>query len=125
MIHGVNKLKRCLCELPVGINQRFMTLRLRLTKNQQATIVSAYEPTMDANEDEKEDFYSQLETILSETLKKDRIILLGDFSACVGRDSDLWKGTIRKEGVGQNNSNGILLLTKCAEHELIITNTLF
>ncbi|KAG6926988.1 craniofacial development protein 2 [Chelydra serpentina] len=101
-----------------------MTLRLRLTKNQQAAIASANAPTLEADENVKEDFYAQLETILSETPTEDKIILMGDFTAHVGRDSDLRKGTIGKEGVVKSNSNGILLLTKCAEHELI-TNTLF
>ncbi|CAI5775911.1 Hypothetical predicted protein [Podarcis lilfordi] len=69
-------------------------------------------------------FYSQLDTVLSETPKEDKIILPGDFNARVGRDFDLWPGTIGK-GVGKSNQNGILLLTICAVHNLAITNTLF
>ncbi|KAM9148948.1 uncharacterized protein ACDP82_006090 [Pangshura tecta] len=88
-LHGVgfaikNKLARCLSKVPVGINERFMTLQLRLTKNQQATIVRVYALTLDTNENVKEDFYSQLETILSETPTEDKIILLGDFNARMG-----------------------------------------
>lgn len=30
-----------------------------------------------------------------------------------------------KEGVQNANSNGVLLLSKCVKHELVITNTLF
>ena len=94
-IHGVGfaietKLANKLEELPVGINERLMTLRLRLSRDQFATIISAYAPTMDAEEDVKEVFYSQLDQILSNIPKYDKIILLGDFNARVGNNSALW-----------------------------------
>ncbi|CAI5778097.1 Hypothetical predicted protein [Podarcis lilfordi] len=80
-IHGAgfpikNDLVKLLSEVPTGINERLSTLRIKLTQNQQATIISAYAPTLDANEDIKEKFYSQLDTVLSETPKEDKIILL-------------------------------------------------
>lgn len=55
----------------------------------------------------------------------DKIVLLGDFHARIRRDNRVWDGVLGKEGVGNVNSNGILLLTKCAEHNLVIMNTLF
>uniref|UniRef100_G1KZB9 Endonuclease/exonuclease/phosphatase domain-containing protein n=1 Tax=Anolis carolinensis TaxID=28377 RepID=G1KZB9_ANOCA len=129
-IHGVgfairNDLVKHLTEAPIGINERLSTLRINLAKKQQATIISAYAPTLDADEDLKENFYCQLDTVLLEIPKEDKIILLGDFNARVGRASDLWPGIIGKNGIRNSNSNGILLLTKCGEHNLVITNTLF
>ena len=41
------------------------------------------------------------------------------------RDCRRWNNIIGKEGVGKANSNGILLLSKCAEHDRVITITLF
>uniref|UniRef100_G1KWH0 Endonuclease/exonuclease/phosphatase domain-containing protein n=1 Tax=Anolis carolinensis TaxID=28377 RepID=G1KWH0_ANOCA len=120
-----NDLVKHLTETPTGINERLSTFRINLAKNQQATIICAYAPTLDANEDIKENFYCQLDTILSEISKEDKIIFLVDFNARVGQDSDLWPGIIGKDGVRNRNSNGILLLTKCGEHNLVITNTLF
>ena len=52
-------------------------------------------------------------------------MLLGDFNARVGKDQQVWKKIIGKDGTGKVNSNGEMLLTKCAEHGLTITNTLF
>ena len=43
----------------------------------------------------------------------------------VRTDHQTWEGVIGAEGVGKCNSNGLLLLRKCAEHELLITNTVF
>ena len=40
-------------------------------------------------------------------------------------DSDSWDGIIKKLGVGKCNSNGLLLLQTYAEHDLLITNTIF
>ncbi|KAJ4947020.1 hypothetical protein JOQ06_009062 [Pogonophryne albipinna] len=90
-----------------------------------ATVISAYAPTLDAQDEVKEAFYADLDKTLSEVPKEDKLILLGDFNARVGRNHHLWRGTLGREGVGNTNSNGILLLTKCSEHNLVITNTLF
>ncbi len=54
--------------------------------NQIATVVSAYAPTLDSEEEVKETFYACLDETLSRIPKKDKIILLGDFNARVGRD---------------------------------------
>ena len=128
--HGVgfavkNRLLPNLTEYPNGINERLMTLRLNLEGHKHATIISAYAPTLLAEEQTKELFYATLDSVLTAIPNEDKIILLGDFNARVGRDCDIWRGTIGREGVGKINANGTLLLSKCAEHDLTITNTLF
>ena len=102
-----------------------MTLRLPLSGKRHATIVSAYAPTMTNPDEVKDKFYDDLDSVISAAPQTDKLILLGDFNARVGTDHQTWEGMIGSEGVGKCNSNGLLLLRKCAEHELLITNTVF
>ena len=73
----------------------------------------------------KDKFYYDLDSVISAAPRTDKLILLVDFNARMGADHQTWEGVIGSEGVGKCNSNGFLLLRKCAEHELLITNTVF
>ena len=108
--------------LPKGINDRLMTLRLPLSGTRHATIISAYAPTMTKADEVKDKFY---DSVISAAPRTDKLILLGDFNARVGTDHQTWEGVIGSEDVGKCNSNGLLLLRKCAEHELLIKHTVF
>ena len=66
-------------------------------------------------------FYNDLDDVISATSSTDKPILLGDFNARVGTDHQTGKGVIGPEGVGKCNSNGLLLLRKCVEHDLLNT----
>ena len=111
--------------LPKGINERRMVMRIRLSGDRHATIISAYASTMTYPDEEKERFYENLKTIIRKTARHDKLILLGDFNARVGSDLTAWERVIGHHGVGNENSNGSLLLTMYAEFQLFITNTLF
>ena len=103
-----------------------MTLRLPLSGNKHASISSAYAPTMTNTDEVKDTFYDNLDSIISATPRTDKLILLGDFNSRVDTDHQFWEGAIGSEGVGKCNINGLLLLIrKCAEHDLLITNTVF
>ena len=87
-------------------------------------MVSANAPTM-TNPDEVEDkFYDDLDSVISAAPRTDKLILLGDFNDRVSTHHQTWEGVIGSGGVGKCNSNGLLLLRKCAEPELLITNSL-
>ena len=111
---------------PKGVNDRLMTMRLPLSCGQKfVTTVSAYAPTMTNPDETKDKFYKDLYTVIATVPNVDKLIILGDFNARVGCDSVSWEGVIGKHGVGNCNSNGLLLLQTCAEHGLLITNTVF
>ena len=119
--HLVSKLSG----LPKGINDRLMTLRLPLSGKRHATIVSAYAPTMTNPDEVNDKFYDDLDSVISAAPRTDKLILVGDFNVRVDTDHQTWEGVTESEGVRKCNSNGLLLLRKCAEHKLLITNTVF
>ncbi|KAI8501811.1 hypothetical protein Bbelb_202230 [Branchiostoma belcheri] len=114
-----------LTNLPKGVNDRLMTLRLPMKGKCQATFISAYAPTMTNPEEVKDKFYEDLEALIMDVPKGDKLVILGDFNARVGTDYQTWDGVLGRNGIGKCNSNGHLLLKTCATHDLVITNTIF
>ena len=64
-----------------------------------------------------------LSSTLCSVPANDKLILLGKFNAHVGYDHSQWGRVLDMSGIGNMNSNGLLLLSKCAEYELLFTNT--
>ena len=55
----------------------------------------------------------------------DPLIIMGDFDAPVGKDLTSWPNVICKHGVGDMNSNGLMLLEFCTRFQLSIMGTMF
>ncbi|XP_076029805.1 uncharacterized protein LOC143018332 [Oratosquilla oratoria] len=110
---------------PHAINERITSLRLPLPKNQFIALESVCAPTLDAEDHVKGAFYQQLDAVISQIPAGDRLLLLGDFNARVGQEHELWHHIIGRQGVGNCNDNGLLLLGPCAEQELFIAHTQF
>ena len=111
--------------LPTGKSDRLMSLRFYIGKQRYLALISAYAPTMTNDNETKELFYRSLDSLLSENPAADKLILLGDLNARVGKDHEAWPQTLGKLGTGKMNSNGEMLLTKCSEYQLAITNMFF
>ena len=78
------------------------------------------------NEEEvKERFYQDLDKLLLNIPEENKRIVMGDFNARSVKMEASGKGIIGKHGVGKENSNGTLLLSECAKHDLAITSTFF
>ena len=111
--------------IPTGKRDRLKSLRIHISQKRYLTLISAYAPTMTNDNETKELFYHSLDSLLSETPAADKLILLGDFNARVGKEHDAWPQALGKFTKGKMNSNGELPLTTCSEHDLAITNTFF
>ena len=129
-IHGVgfairNDIASGLSSLPKGFSERIMTLRLSLSGDSHLTLISVYAPTMMHPAEDKELFYAALRDVIHSVPVKDKLLILGDFNAWVGSNQLAWPGVLGTHGHGKENSNGLLLLSLCAEENLVITNTIF
>ena len=111
-IHGVgfaikSDLVKSLTELPIGHSERLMSLRIPLARSNYMTIISAYAPTLVADEDVKDEFYCALAHLLQGVRREDKLALMGDFNARVGADAEVWSGVLGPHGTGNMNNNGL------------------
>lgn len=95
-----------------------------LTNNHYATLSSGYTPTLDADPECKELFDASLESAISKASTTEKLIRLWDFNEGVGSDSVLWKDILGQHRVGKQNDNDLRLHTLCAQHWLVITDTI-
>ena len=86
-------------------------------------VIQVYALTNNAEEDEVERFYEDLQDLLELTPKKDILFITGDWNTEVG--SQETPGVTGKFGLGVWNEAEQRLIEFCQENALVIVNTLF
>ena len=87
------------------------------------TVIQVYALISNAEEDEVEQFYEDLQDLLELTPKKDVLFIIGDWNAKAG--SQEITGITGKFGLGIRNEAGQRLIEFCQVNALVIANTLF
>lgn len=118
-----NTLLGC-CSSPVSHSSRITSISFN-TRNGIINLVGVYAPTLDTDDSEKDEFYDHLEQILRRIPQSEYLVVLGDFNARVGRESDRWPHCVGGQGVGKLNANGQRVLELCSSMSLCVTNTYF
>ena len=99
---------------------------MQLTSNSGTVhLISAYAPTLDAENVTKDRFYEDLHSTLASIPDREEVFLLGDFNARVGADHENWPICLGRFGIGKLNGNGQRLLEFCSTNDLSITNTFY
>lgn len=96
--------------------------------NERLHVISCYAPTRSARREEKDQFYDELDAILSSIPTDEKYILLGDFNARVGsreQNGEQWDGVRGPNGHRAINDAGKELLTFLNIHQATICNTWF
>ena len=80
---------RKLQNLPVGHLDHIMSLRPPIQDNKFATALSVYAPTLQTETGVKEAIYGDLHNLPQQVDSKDKLLILGDSNARVGREFEL------------------------------------
>ena len=89
------------------------------------TVICAYVPTLVSTDEPNIEFYGSLSSVLQSTNPNNKLMLMEDFNARMGKDHLVWGEVLDRHGTGKMNSNGLRLLTLCPEINLQLTNTMF
>ena len=79
------------------------------------SITQVYEPTNEANVEDKDNFYEKLQTVVDSVHKYDILFVMGGLNAKVGEDNELYENIIGRER----------LVDICVLNNLVITGTIF
>nr|KAG5701747.1 hypothetical protein BaRGS_004349 [Batillaria attramentaria] len=106
------------------VSARLLSARLN-SKGRKITIIQCYAPTNAANEEEKEEFYSSLQSVFDRTPRRDMKIVMGDLNAKVGDNNTDRELVMGRHGVGTCNENGELFTDFCSFNNLVIGGTIY
>ena len=104
------------------ISSRVIVLRID-AKPQPITIIQAYMPTSEADEEDVLAVYATLQKAVKECPKKDRLVVMGDFNAKIGANRQ--HAACGSFGLGDGNDRGQLLLDWLEDNKLVAVNTCF
>ena len=106
------------------VSDRIIRARFE-SRFQKVTVIMCYAPTNAAEEEEKQQFYAQLQTVVDIVANRDMLIVMGDMNAKVGQENLGREREMGKHGLGVMNENGEMFADFCAFNELVIGGTIF
>ncbi|XP_013780381.1 craniofacial development protein 2-like [Limulus polyphemus] len=106
------------------VSARLMSARFN-SKGRKITIIQCYAPTNAADEEEKEDFYSSLQSLFDRTPRRDMKIVMGDLNAKVGDDNTDRELIMGRHGLSTCNENRELFIDCCSFNDLVIGGTIY
>ena len=106
------------------VNDRMIRARFN-SKYYKLSNIQCYAPTNDADEETKDNFYEQLQMVVSKVPRHDMLLIMGDLNAKVGADNTEFEKSMGKHGCGTRNDNEERLIDFCLNNNQVIGGTLF
>ena len=107
---------------PISDRLAILSLKGKFTKMH---FIQCYFPTTTHPDDEVNELYEQIQTIVNDIPKRDHLFIMGDFNCKLGNLHTTYPNSIGKHTTGNYNPRGELLAKFCASNNLVVTNTLF
>ena len=85
------------------VNDRLMKVRFN-SNFAKLTIITCYSPTEEAEEEENDEFYEQLEEEIRTTVTRHDVMMIGDLNARVGEDNTGRERAMGTQGIGCANN---------------------
>ena len=102
-----------------AVSSRIITARFKAAAR-NVTVICIYAPTNLATPEAKDEFYAQLQSVITNTPRRDIKILLGDANAKIGSDNKGREDIMGTHGIGEQNDNGERFTELCTLNELVI-----
>ncbi|BHF68409.1 hypothetical protein SprV_0301144300 [Sparganum proliferum] len=106
------------------VNDRMAYVRLK-GHSTNISIVAVYAPNSDAEQRDKEAFYSQLQTLVERLPRRDLLIVADDWNGRTGPGDPTTSHFLGRFGLGSRCENGERLLNFADRNRLLVTNTCF
>ncbi|XP_078141751.1 uncharacterized protein LOC139917505 [Centroberyx gerrardi] len=106
------------------VSDRMIRARFN-SKHCKLTIIQCYAPTNEAEKEDKDDWYEELQRTVSKVPQHDMLLIIGDMNAKVGADNDNCDRAIGSHGCGVRNNNGERLVDFCLENNCVVGGTIF
>ncbi|XP_017487696.1 PREDICTED: craniofacial development protein 2-like [Rhagoletis zephyria] len=108
----------------VPVNDRLCLIVFR-AKPVNISIINCHAPTEEAEEEDKNSFYTDLEKLYDNQSANTVRLVVGDFNAKVGQETE-YRPTIGPESLHEEcNENGMLLVNFATMEEMIVSSTFF
>ena len=106
------------------VNDRILRIVLQ-TRQLTMTIVQCYAPTNDHEEEDKDQFYDDLNETMNKITSHDITMVMWDMNAKIEDDNTDVEDIMGKHSIGTINNNGERLLEFCVEKGLVSGGSLF
>ena len=106
------------------ISDRIMTMKL-VSGNTMLNIISVYAHQVGCSQQEKDQFYENLESEMRRIPLHEELIIGGDLNGHVGKDRSNFEREHGGHGYGQQNPEGESILRFAQAYNLVVVNTYF
>lgn len=107
-----------------AVSPRLLILKIS-AKPMDIVVIAAYAPTEDAEAVIKDEFYNQLDSVMSRVKNAEFLLMGGDFNARLGPGLNAERSCVGKYGIGIRNDNGYRLMDFLQSNKLFAANTNF